>query len=555
MANVVVILLLLSILSVFVLLSLSSSTPLQIQNASGQTVSDGLSQRTFRGVAVGVFAHPSVIFLKDGSRVSGGADEPPQKIAISLSAYNFTSNQAYSRVTYEVTLTDKSPDHPILQERFYAPSSSNTLTLLLIPDDTLDNNEKSAKITGAVRNSTLNAFVPKNTNTTDSTAIIEIKSSIMNHPGYYMVSAMLVSMDGKPYMENDNGTASADVTTNTNNKKQNLPYSTTSIVVSDTKSLMLPYHNQIYNVTAISYGMLISTVDFDNDTSTLKWSIPFDFNAAEAQIEKQKDDVDNNNNNNNFLPFIHQEVFIPKPFPYLNTIVPRVTDSSVLVVNGHTMSERNMVIDPDTSEKYYIIHVLIPSNTILSLAQASKAEGAAPTVEEEATTTMTFTIPLNAISLPTSTDISANYGHMHIRVHWSPSQLGANTNSTASLEFFQAGRIQRLSDDVRYNIKVIDRVGDIIYKRENLTAVGGMDQQSIIFPKNETYRLEIEVTGILHDGSTFDNRSSGVAEGIVVVPEFPLGEAFLPIVVVFGVMIVVSRRWPINRNTNNSRSV
>jgi hypothetical protein len=539
----IVIVILLLTVSVFALSSLFSSTPLQIHNASGETA-DGLLQRTFRNVGVSVFAHSSIIFLKDGSSGDGGAVEPPWRIAISLNAYNFTNNQAYSHVTYEVTLTEKSLDHPILKERFYAPSS-NTLTLLLVPDNSLDNNKEDVKITGAVRNATLDAFVPENT-TTDGKTIIEIKSSIMNQPDYYMINATLVSADGKPYTENDNSTTSS-ITTNTNNKEQNLPYSTASIVVSDTKGLMVSYHGQFYNVTAISYGMHMSTFDFDNKTSTLKWSIPFDFNAAEAQIEKQKDDEDNNK----LLPFIHQEVFIPKPFPYLNTIVPTVTQSSALTVNGHAMSERNMVIDPDTNEKYYIIHVLIPSNDILSLAKLSKAEGGSESMtaaaEEGETATITFAVPLGAVSLPTSTDIPVNYSGMLVRVHWLSSQLGANTNSTANLEFFQSDGQQRISDDVRYNIKVIDKAGDVIYNRENLTAVGGKDQQqSIIFPKNETYRLEIAVTGIVRDGSTLDTRGRGVAEGVVVVPEFPLGVILLPIAAVIGAVIFVGRRWIIN---------
>jgi hypothetical protein len=66
-----------------------------------------------------------------------------------------------------------------------------------------------------------------------------------------------------------------------------------------------------------------------------------------------------------------------------------------------------------------------------------------------------------------------------------------------------------------------------VFSSENLTAEGGTDTQTIDFPRNENYRIEIRVTGIAEDGRPVDMTRNGVARGLVVVPEFPV----LPVVV------------------------
>ena len=53
-------------------------------------------------------------------------------------------------------------------------------------------------------------------------------------------------------------------------------------------------------------------------------------------------------------------------------------------------------------------------------------------------------------------------------------------------------------------------------------AEGGTVMQTIDFPANENYRMEVEVTGIARDGQSIDQTRNGIARGIVVVPEFPL---------------------------------
>jgi hypothetical protein len=45
----------------------------------------------------------------------------------------------------------------------------------------------------------------------------------------------------------------------------------------------------------------------------------------------------------------------------------------------------------------------------------------------------------------------------------------------------------------------------------------------VIFPTNETYRIEVDVKAIPAGGQSPDTTRSGIARGTAVVPEFPVG--------------------------------
>jgi hypothetical protein len=98
--------------------------------------------------------------------------------------------------------------------------------------------------------------------------------------------------------------------------------------------------------------------------------------------------------------------------------------------------------------------------------------------------------------------------------------------STVTATFSDAFTGARLDNvNVIYNLRILDVNGSLVYERQNLTAQNGTDSQAIDFPSNENYRIEIQVQGIAEDGRPLDRTRSGVARGIVVVPEFPAGAA------------------------------
>ncbi|MDQ4066243.1 MAG: hypothetical protein M3114_01490, partial [Thermoproteota archaeon] len=82
---------------------------------------------------------------------------------------------------------------------------------------------------------------------------------------------------------------------------------------------------------------------------------------------------------------------------------------------------------------------------------------------------------------------------------------------------------ERIVDDVNYNLRILDNNGSQVFSQTGLVAEGGNGTQTIDFPANEDYRMEVQVTGIARDGQPIDQTRNGIARGTVVVPEFPSG--------------------------------
>jgi hypothetical protein len=82
--------------------------------------------------------------------------------------------------------------------------------------------------------------------------------------------------------------------------------------------------------------------------------------------------------------------------------------------------------------------------------------------------------------------------------------------------------------------------GSEVFSLPGLTAVAGTDTQTIDFPNNEQYRIEVRVDGLAQDGQALDRTRSGVARGIVVVPEFPVG-AMLAVAGAVGAILVMQK--------------
>jgi hypothetical protein len=71
-------------------------------------------------------------------------------------------------------------------------------------------------------------------------------------------------------------------------------------------------------------------------------------------------------------------------------------------------------------------------------------------------------------------------------------------------------------------------------------AEGGTATQTIDFPNDENYRVEVQITGIAKEGQPVDQTMNGVARGTVVVPEFPAG-ALIAIAGIIGAAVMAQR--------------
>ncbi|HUG97012.1 MAG TPA: hypothetical protein VMJ94_05680, partial [Nitrososphaera sp.] len=198
---------------------------------------------------------------------------------------------------------------------------------------------------------------------------------------------------------------------------------------------------------------------------------------------------------------------------------------------GNPISGRMLAVDPYTSEQDLTLHYLVNKNDIIGMA------GGIP----EGTSEMTFTLaPATGDNAQTSGEMLTDSGNVNVLVEWTPSQLSAGADSTLTLAFSDGFSSQRITGDVSYNLRIFDLKGTQTYSQSDLVAEGGTGTQTVDFPSNENYRMEVEVTGIMREDQPVDQTRNGIARGIVVVPEFPIG-VMLAVAGVLGTVIAVQR--------------
>lgn len=275
---------------------------------------------------------------------------------------------------------------------------------------------------------------------------------------------------------------------------ENIPEFDSWLSVGDVFTQTVDYQGQSYDTTVISYYDRVRNFSFDGSNQQFTWSMPFDWNVSR---------IDDTN------IFIHEEVKIPKSLAGIGD-----TTSFAATVNGNPISGRMLAVDPYSSQQDLTLHYLINKNDIISMASEIPEDDS----------DMIFTLaPSTGQDAQTTGEILTDTGNVNVVLEWAPDQLNANTESTLTLSFYDGFSGERIGDDVNYNLRVLDNNGSQVYSQTGLVAEGGTGTQTIDFPANENYRMEVEVTGIARDGQSIDQTRNGIARGTVVVPEFPSG--------------------------------
>jgi hypothetical protein len=281
--------------------------------------------------------------------------------------------------------------------------------------------------------------------------------------------------------------------------------------VGDIFTESVEYQGQPYNTTIISYYDEVQDFNFDAAEQQFSWSMPFDWNVSRIEGTNI---------------FVHEEVKIPKSLPGIGDAT-----SFAATVSGNPISGRMLAVDPFSSEQDLTLHYLVNKNDIFSMA------GKVP----EGASEMTFTLaPATGDNAQTTGEMLTDSGNVNILVEWTPSQLSAGTDSTLMLAFSDGFTGQRIAGDVSYDLRIFDLNHTQVYTQSDLVARGGTGTQTIDFPSDENYRMEVEITGIMQDGQPVDQTRNGIARGIVIVPEFPIG-VMLAIAGVIGAVIAVRR--------------
>jgi hypothetical protein len=164
------------------------------------------------------------------------------------------------------------------------------------------------------------------------------------------------------------------------------------------------------------------------------------------------------------------------------------------------------------------------------------------------TSGMTFTLaPSTGQNAQTASEMLTDSGNINVVAQWAPSQLNANTQSTLTLTFSDGFSGNRITSDVNYNLRILDNKSNQVYSKTGLVAKSGTDTQTIDFPANENYRMEVQVTGIAKAGQPLDQTRNGIARGAVVVPEFPTGSgtatAAAATIVITSALIIILQRF------------
>ena len=314
----------------------------------------------------------------------------------------------------------------------------------------------------------------------------------------------------------------------------------------------ISYHNlttqndQNYNATLISYYDEIAEFNYDPQTQQISWIMPFDWNTTRIQDQNI---------------FVHEEIKLP------NSLLEEEFGSASAAtfnasVNEQPLVGRALAVDPFTSPNATVIHYLINKNQILELAETlgiGKGTINNNITTSNATTTITQPqqgrIDFMSFSLmprvqanatqSTSSDLTTDTGGIHASVSWEPKQLAADTESTININFSDAFSGEALTANVLYDFAILNSNGTQIYQKQNLTATNASDSQTVTFPSNEIYQIEVNVRGLVQDdgGASPDTTRSGIARGYVVVPEF--SSAFAMMLVLGGLMallLVITRK-------------
>jgi hypothetical protein len=478
-------------------------SPVEYYLSNQKAYGDGLSQENLPPASIGnrhaslyLKVNPPVLTAAAQAAYASGA----QNAYMQFRLFDANNNQTIQHVTYQITVTRGTSSSilqkPLLLDFFHA--HNGLLTLKIEPSN------GPLTIYGE-QDPFLQAWVA------DPGGNILIKGPLLLEGGLYHFHIEIFSID------NDRNIFIPE----------QAPKFDAYLSVGDVYHNNWNYQNQNYNTTLISYYDKIANLDLHPAMKSFTWSMPFNWNLT--RIEQNP-------------IFVHEEMRLPKSWKGFGDLT-----QFNATVNGQPLSGRSLAIDPFSFPSDTVVHFLVNKNDITKLAQEVNSNKIADAGVTKTNTTglMKFALsPLNAtIQIATSSDIPTNTGSIHAAVSWSPNPLAANTQSTLTISFYDPTATAPLTNtDVKYNLIIFDKNNHPVITKQNLLAKNAADTQTIVFPANEIYHMQVQITGLLKAGQTPDFTRNGVATGYVVVPEFPtMTSTILIIGGLFAALIIIQR--------------
>jgi len=444
---------------------------------------DGLTQENLPPASVG--DRNASLFVKISPPIL--TTETQQNAFMQFRLFDANNNQTIKFTTFYIEVTKGTDNSKSIMHDFFQ-TENGLLTLKIQPREgplTVFGNQEPF----------LNAWVA------DPGGTINIRGPLLLDGGLYHFHIELFGIDNPRNIF----------------KPEDAPKYDSWLSVGDVSNENMQYNGQSYNTTIISYYDKVQDFKFDASKKTLTWAMPFNWNTSRIQ-------------QNNI--FVHEEVRIPKSLSGIGDS-PYFTATA----NGDVLTGRKLAIDPYSSETELTLHYLLNKNDILSLA--SKAGDSKQ---------MTFSLaPAAEAPAETTGEMVTDTGGIGVAVEWTPNPLNADKESTVKLHFSDAFSGSPLNADVTYGLKILDSDSKEVYSKADLTAKGGTDTQTIDFPSNEKYNVQVTVDGLMREGQAVDKTRNGVARGTVIVPEFPAGAVLAMAGVIAAVLL--AQRFATRKST------
>jgi len=374
-----------------------------------------------------------------------------------LRLFDSKTGNNITNVNYFVTITKG--DKLLLRELFY--SKDGPLTLKFRPS------QGPVTVYGSTE-----AFLG---GWTDETGQLTVAGPVLTQGGLYHFAIEIFGID------------------NVRNifKPENAPKFNSFLSIGDVFTTNLTHGNDNYNSTLISYYDKIRNFTFDPKNLRAEWTMPFNWNVSRIKA-------------NNI--FVHEEFRVPKSFnAFSNSTLFNAT------VNGQPVVGRSLAIDPFTYDKALVIHFLLNKNDIIKLAENNQ-------VVADSNNSMKFTLrPVANQSQKTSADMVTDTGGIHASLLWNPNPPVIGNNNLG-INFSDALSGNRLNADVNYELLIRNSTGDVIVKKNNITAINGISNQTLSLPSKGEFNLELLVKSLkIPKLTALDTTRKGIARGFVVV--------------------------------------
>lgn len=260
--------------------------------------------------------------------------------------------------------------------------------------------------------------------------------------------------------------------------------------------------SQTYEVKIRNYYGAIDSSEYQPDTKTIEFSMPFDWTS----------DLPSR------MGMLHTEVFIPKEMADFDK------DSLRGKVNGIDVPV--FVIPTSFSgDDTAVVHFTISKQNLINIAERVKSENLSP---DAAVFSLSPPDPENEVHVAQTSPESENY---KVSLTW-PEQILPEQPVTFGIRIADKSDDQPISS-ATYELVILDKDGNEMSRAGGVTTAEGISSQDMTFTSQGAFTVKVE---------KIRGSSESVQSSLTVVPEFPVGIASVAAALGIGGIIVAARR-------------